>query len=127
MALNLKRYLQFLFLASVLFIIVGFITGKISGESFTYISLTGTAYSILQILLVVIILIIGIAISTPALIGDLILLLLGLHFPLLNAIWNVAWHQVTLGWFWSHTSGSSILFGSLILGVVSLLAMRRRR
>lgn len=126
MALNLKRYLQFTFIASILFIIIGFVTGKISSESFTYISLIGTVQAIFKILLVALMLLLGLAMSLPALIGDLILLFLGFSFPLLEAIWGVIWGQVTIGWFWGSTSGSSVLFGSIILAAISVFAMRRR-
>lgn len=126
MALNLKRYLQFTFLASVLFIIIGFVTGKISVESFTYISLVGSVTAIFKILLVALMLLLGLAMSLPALIADLILLFMGFSFPLLEAIWGVIWGRVTIGWFWGSTSGSSVLFGSIILAVISAFAMKRR-
>lgn len=126
MALNLKRYLQFTFLASVLFIIIGFVTGKISVDSFTYISLIGTVEAMFQILVVAILLMLGLAVSVPALIADLILLFMGMSFPLLHSTWGVLWDQVTIGWFWASSSGSSILFASIILAVVSALAMRKR-
>ncbi|MEQ8470321.1 MAG: hypothetical protein RIC35_04010 [Marinoscillum sp.] len=126
MKFNFKRYLQFLFLASILFIIIGFISGKISTESFTYISLIGSLKAILQILLVVVILMLGLAMTLPALIIDVLLLFIGMSFPLIEAIWYVIWNQVTIGWFWAGSSGSSIFFASLVLAIVSFFGMRRR-
>lgn len=126
MAVNFKRYLQFTFLASVLFIIIGFVTGKISGESFTYISLVGTVQAVFKILLVALMLLLGLAMSLPALIADLILLFLGFSFPLLDAVWGVIWDQVTIGWFLKSSSGSSVLFGAIILAVISGLAVKKR-
>ena len=126
MVFNLKRYLQFLFVSSLLFIIIGLVTGKISGESFTYISLTGSIAAIFQILMIVIILMLGLVITVPALIIDLLLLFIGMSFPVLSATWSVIWDQVTMGWFWANTSGSSVFFGSLVVAVVSFFAIRKR-
>jgi hypothetical protein len=112
----------------VVFIVLGFMSGKISGDSFTYISLTGTLLAILQILLVVAILMLGIAMLTPAIIIDLLLLLFSnLYFPLVGNTWHVVWNQVTVGWFWTETSGSSLLFSSIILAVISFFAIRKKR
>lgn len=122
------RYVTFLFIVSILFIIIGFVTGKISGDSFTYISLTGSLLAILQILVIVLILMLGIAMTLPALLIDLLLLIFtGMYFPLVGATWDVVWDEVTLGWFWAFTSGSSLLFASVVLAIISFLILRRKR
>lgn len=116
------RYVTFLFIVSILFIIVGFVTGKISGDSLTYISITGSLLAILQILVIVLILMLGIAMTLPALLIDLLLLIFtGMYFPLVGATWNIVWDDVTLGWFWASTSGSSLLFASIVLAIISFL------
>jgi hypothetical protein len=122
------RYVTFLFIVSILFIIVGFVTGKISGDSLTYISITGSLLAILQILVIVLILMLGIAMTLPALLIDLLLLIFtGMYFPLVGATWNIVWDDVTLGWFWASTSGSSLLFASIVLAIISFFMLRRRR
>ncbi len=122
------RYVTFLFIVSILFIILGFVTGKISGDSFTYISITGSLFAILQILVIVMILMLGAAMTLPALLIDLLLLIFtGMQFPLVSSTWNVVWDQVTIGWFWTSTSGSSLLFASIVLAIISFLMLRRKR
>lgn len=124
----MKRYVVLLFIVSILFIVLGLVTGKISGDSFTYISITGSLLAILQILVIVLILMLAAAITIPALIIDLLLLIFtGLYFPLVGGIWDVVWDDVTIGWFWASTSGSSLLFASIILAIISFLMMRKRR
>lgn len=124
----MRKYVIFLLIISILFIILGFTSGKISGESFTYISLTGSLLAILQILVVVLILMLAATMALPALIIDVLLLIFTtMYFPLISTIWNIVWYDITVGWFWTTTSGSSILFASLVLIIISVLGLRRRR
>ena len=124
----MKKYFIFLFIVSVLFILIGLVSGKISGDSFTYISLPGSLFAVLQILVIVLILMIGAAMMIPAFVIDLLLLIFtGLRFPMINAIWHILWQKVTIDWFWVFTSGSSIFFASLILAIFSVLMLRGKR
>ena len=124
----MRKYVIFLLVISILFIVLGLASGKISGESFTYISLTGSLLAILQILVVVLILMLGAMMALPALIIDVLLLIFTtLYFPLISTIWNIVWFDITIGWFWTTTSGSSILFASLVLIIISVPGLRRRR
>ena len=124
----MKKYFGFLFIISLLFIFIGLISGKISGESFSYISIPGSLFAILQILFVVLIIMIGVAIMIPALVIDLLLLIFtGMNLPLIHSICDILWEEVTMGWFWAHTEGSSIFFASLILAILSFGMYRRKR
>lgn len=124
----MRKYVIFLLVISILFIVLGLASGKISGESFTYISLTGSLLAILQILVVVLILMLAAMMALPALIIDVLLLIFTtMFFPLISTIWNIVWYDITVGWFWTTTSGSSILFASLVLIIISVLGLRRRR
>ncbi|CAN0195175.1 unnamed protein product, partial [Chrysoparadoxa australica] len=120
------RYIQYLFVLSLVFIIIGMASGKITTDSFTYISLTESLFAILQILLIVIVLMLGVVMTLPAIIADLILLIVGWSFRLTGAIWNIVWDQLTIGWFWNNTSGSSIFFSSLAIAIISAIIMKKR-
>jgi hypothetical protein len=120
------RYITFLFIVSILLIIIGFVTGKISGDSFNDISITGSLLAILQILVIVLILMLGIAMTLPALLIDLLLLIFtDMYFPLVGGTWDVVWDDVTLDWFWASTSGSSLLIASIVLAIISYFMMPR--
>ncbi len=120
------RYITFLFIVSILLIIIGFVTGKISGDSFNDISITGSLLAILQILVIVLILMLGIAMTLPALLIDLLLLIFtDMYFPLVGGTWDVVWDDVTLDWFWASTSGSSLLIASTVLAIISYFMMPR--
>jgi hypothetical protein len=123
---GIRRYIFSILVLSVLFLVTGFLSGKISGDSFTYISLTGTFSAVIQILFVTVILMLALLMTLPAVIVDLLLLFLGWSFPMIERIWNVVWDELTIGWFWIPTSGSSILFASVILIIGSLLILRSR-
>lgn len=124
----MRRYALGLVLFSVFILVFGFITGKISSESFQYISIPGLFFAVVKSLVVVLILLLALAASVPAFLIDFILLFLtDYDFPLLSNIWGVCWDGVTLNWFWTETSGSSIFFGALILLLISGAFSRRRR
>lgn len=124
----MKKYLIFLFIVSILFILIGLVSGKISGDSFTYISLPGSLFAIIQILVIVLILMIGAAMMIPAFVIDLLLLVFtGLRFPMITSIWDILWQKVTIDWFWIFTSGSSIFFASLLLAIFSVLMLRNKK
>ncbi len=123
----MRRYATGLLLFSILILVFGFINGKITAESFQYISLPGLLFAVIKALIVVLILLLALAASLPAFLIDLLLFLLaGYDFELLSSIWGICWNKVAVGWFWTETSGSSIFFGGLILLVISALLMRRR-
>ena len=110
------RYTTGLFLFAILILFFGFVYDKITFESLQYISVPGLLMAVVKSLVVVLVLLLSLAISTAALVIDLILLLFTqLDFPLLSYIWNIAWEEVTMSWFWTATSGSSLFFGALIL------------
>ena len=123
----MKKYTNLLFIISILFILIGLITGKITTQSFSYISIPGSLIAIIQILFIVLILSIGLAILVPAFIIDLLLLVVtGMDFPLINSIWYTLWDKATIQWFWIDTPGSSIFFGSVIISVIAFFFLRRR-
>lgn len=124
----MRRYATGLLLFSIFIIVFGFITGKISVESFQYISIPGLLFAVLKSLIVVLVLLLAVAASVPAFVIDIILLFFtSFDFVLLGSIWEVCWNGVTIDWFWTETSGSSLFFGGLILLIISSLLMRGRR
>jgi len=123
----MRRYLVALFIFSILVIVFGLFSGKISAESFQYISLVESFFTIFRILVVVLVLLLGLVILFPAILMDLILLLISNYgFEMTNQVLEHAWKNVTLGWFWNQTSGSSILFSAIIIAIITGILMRRR-
>jgi len=124
----MRRYALGLFIFAIFIILFGFANGKISGESFQYISFPGLFYAVLKSLVIVLILLLAIGASAFAFFIDLLLLIFTTYdFPILGNIWNVCWDGVTIGWFWTETSGSSLFFGAVVLLLISGVLMRRRR
>jgi hypothetical protein len=124
----MKRYAAGLFLFSIFIIVFGFISGKITTESFQYISLSGLLFAILKALIVVLILLLALAATIPIFFIDLVLLFFtSYNFAIVGNLWAICWKGVTIGWFWTETSGSSLFFGALILLLISSLLYRRRR
>jgi hypothetical protein len=124
----MRRYAAGLFLFSIFIIVFGFISGKITTESFQYISLSGLLFAILKALIVVLILLLALAATIPTFFIDLVLLFFtSYNFAIVGNLWAICWKGVTIGWFWTETSGSSLFFGALILLLISSLLYRRRR
>lgn len=124
----MRRYAAGLALFAILILVFGFINGKITGASFQTISLAGLLFAVLKSLLLVLILLLAVGASIPLLIIDILLLLFTEYgFALINGVWDVVWGRVTIGWFWTETSGSSLFFGALILLLLSGFFMRGRR
>jgi len=124
----MRRYATGLLIFSILILVFGFLFGKITLESFQYISLPGLLFAVLKSLVVVLVLLLTLAAAVPLFLIDLVLFLLaGYDFELLNNLWAICWKGVTMGWFWTETSGSSIFFGAIILLIISSAMTRRRR
>lgn len=124
----MRNYAAGLSLFAILIILFGFLNGKITGESFQYISLPGLLYAVLKSLVVVFVLLLSLAAAIPLLLIDIVLLLFtNYDFELIQSVYGVVWDGVTLGWFWTETSGSSIFFGALILLLISGFFARGRR
>lgn len=122
----MRRYVTGLLLFSILIIIFGLITGKITVESFQVISLPGLLFAVLKSLVVVLVLLLGLAAALPGIVIDIVLLFVSTYsFPITGNLWSVCWEGVTLDWFWTQTSGSSLFFGALILAIISGLLLRR--
>ncbi|PHN01572.1 hypothetical protein [Flavilitoribacter nigricans] len=123
----MRRYALGLVLFSVFILVFGFITGKISSESFQYISIPGLFFAVVKSLVVVLVLLLALMASIPSFLIDFILLFVtDYDFPILSNLWNVCWDGVTLNWFWTETTGSSLFFGALILLLISGAFSRRR-
>lgn len=115
-------------LFAILILVLGFLYGKINGESFQYISFPGLIYAVLKSLIVVLILLLAITATIPSFFIDLILFFItDYEFPLLKQIWEISWGQVTMGWFWTETSGSSLFFAALILLILGGVMTRGKR
>lgn len=121
----MNRYATGLFLFAIFILVFGFINGKISMDSFQYISIPGLFYAVLKSLVMVLVLLLAVAATIPAFFLDLLLLIFtNYDFPILSQIWNISWDGLTIGWFWTETSGSSLFFGALILLILSSYLMR---
>ncbi|MFW5901323.1 MAG: hypothetical protein ACOCUK_02140 [bacterium] len=122
----MKKYTTFLFIVSLVLMILGFLTSKITGESFQYISLTGFLFAILKILLITVTISLAAAITLPALVIDLIMMLIaGYGLLVTNSIWNIVWNEYTMDWFWQTTGGSSLFFSTLVLIIITVFVYRK--
>ncbi len=123
----MKRFAIGLLIFSLMVLIFGFMSEKITTESFQYISFPDLGLAVVKSLAVVLIFLLAAAASIPSLFIDLVLLLVPAQdFPILNHLWDVCWKGVTLDWFWKETSGSSIFFGALILFIAGFLLLRTK-
>ena len=124
----MKKYSTALFIFSIIIIIAGLAGGKISGDSFREISLIGSLFAILKIILVGVIFFLGVAAIIPSILIDLVLLFFSPYgFDLTARVWNYLWGDIVLKWFWYDTTGSSLLFASLIIALITGLTLRRKR
>ena len=122
----MKKYTTFLFIVSLVLMILGFLTSKITTESFQYISLTGFLFAILKILLITIAISLAAAMTLPALVIDLIMLLIaGYGLLVTTSIWNIVWNEYTMDWFWQSTGGSSLFFATLLLIIITVFVYRK--
>ena len=122
----MKKYTNFLFLVSLVLLILGFASGKISGESFQYISLTGSLFAILKILIVTATISLAAAMTLPAIVIDLIMMLVaGYEILVTTSLWDIIWNEYTMDWFWGTTSGSSLFFATLVVVIISVFVYRR--
>lgn len=125
---SMKRYVTGLLIFSILIIIFGLITGKITVESFQVISLPGLLFAVLKSLVVVLVLLLGLAAALPGILIDVVMLFVASsQFPITGNLWSVCWKEVTLDWFWTETSGSSLFFGAVILAIISGLLLGKRK
>lgn len=123
----MRKYWIALFLVSLLLMILGFVSGKITGDSFSYISLSGFIFAVLKILIITLTISIAATITIPALVADILMVIVASYnFMLVPAIWDIVWDQYTMSWFWHTTSGSSLFFATLILLIVMGLLYRRK-
>lgn len=123
----MKKYTNFLFFVSLILLILGFVTSKITGESFQYISLSGFLFAVLKILLITVTISLAAAITIPALLIDLIMMLIaGYGILVTTSIWDIVWNEYTMNWFWESTGGSSLLYATLILIIISVFVYRKR-
>lgn len=111
---------------SLFILVFGFVTGKISGESFQYISFPGLFFAVVKSLVIVLVLLLALVAALPAFLIDLLLYLAtDYDFPILSTIWDVCWNGLTINWFWTETTGSSLFFGALVLLLISGAFSRR--
>ncbi|MBS3770116.1 MAG: hypothetical protein V5A59_03465 [Bacteroidales bacterium] len=122
----MKKYTTFLFIVSLVLMILGFLTSKITTESFQYISLTGFLFAILKILLITITISLAAAMTLPALVIDLIMMLIaGYGLLVTSSLWNIVWNEYTMDWFWQSTEGSSLFFSTLVLIIITVFVYRK--
>ncbi|MEF8811119.1 MAG: hypothetical protein V5A47_09370 [Bacteroidales bacterium] len=122
----MKKYTTFLFIVSLVLMILGFLTSKITTESFQYISLTGFLFAILKILLITIAISLAAAMTLPALVIDLIMMLIaGYGLLVTSSLWNIVWNEYTMDWFWQSTEGSSLFFSTLVLIIITVFVYRK--
>lgn len=122
----MRKYTNLLFFVSLILLILGFVTSKITMESFHYISLTGFLFAILKILLITIAISLAAAMTLPALVIDLIMMLVaGYDLLVTTSLWNIVWNEYTMDWFWHTTSGSSLFFATLLLIILTVFVYRK--
>jgi len=122
----MKKYTNVLFFVSLILLILGFVTSKITTESFQYISLTGFLFAILKVLLITIVISMAAAMTLPALVIDLIMMLAaGYGLLVTTSLWNIVWNEYTMDWFWTTTDGSSLFFATLLLIILTVFVYRK--
>jgi hypothetical protein len=122
----MRKYTNLLFFVSLILLILGFVTSKITMESFQYISLTGFLFAILKILLITIAISLAAAMTLPALVIDLIMMLVaGYDLLVTTSLWNIVWSEYTMDWFWHTTGGSSLFFATLLLIILTVFVYRK--
>jgi hypothetical protein len=122
----MRKYTNLLFFVSLILLILGFVTSKITMESFQYISLTGFLFAILKILLITIAISLAAAMTLPALVIDLIMMLVaGYDLLVTTSLWNIVWSEYTMDWFWHTTGGSSLYFATLLLIILTVFVYRK--
>jgi len=122
----MKKYTNVLFFVSLILLILGFVTSKITTESFQYISLTGFLFAILKILLITVVISMAAAMTLPALVIDVIMMLVaGYGLLVTTSLWNIVWNEYTMDWFWNTTGGSSLFFATLVLIILTVFVYRK--
>jgi hypothetical protein len=122
----MRKYTNLLFFVSLILLILGFVTSKITMESFQYISLTGFLFAILKILLITIAISLAAAMTLPALVIDLIMMLVaGYGLLVTTSLWDIVWNEYTMDWFWNTTGGSSLFFATLLLIILTVFVYRK--
>ncbi|MFP4622450.1 MAG: hypothetical protein ACLFM7_14160, partial [Bacteroidales bacterium] len=82
--------------------------------------------AILKILLITVTISLAAAITLPALVIDLIMMLIaGYGLLVTNSIWNIVWNEYTMDWFWQTTGGSSLFFSTLVLIIITVFVYRK--
>lgn len=107
--------------------VLGFLTGKVSGGSFLYIDMPMLFYNMFKIIVIVLALLFALLITLPAIAVDLVLLIFTANtFPALSFIWDTVGNTLLMEWFWENTRGSALFFAAFILSMVSLAGMMQR-
>lgn len=124
----MKRFIYLTGVFALVLVVVGFISGKISAESFTYISIPGIIVTCLKMLLSQLVLMLSTLMIVPAVIIDLLLWIFsGMYFPLISSIIDAVWNDFIVAWFWQPATGSAILFTSIINLAASYFLLRRKK
>ena len=110
---------KFLSSITIILMIFAILTGKVSfselekeAVSVGWIAL-GTIFAIVKSFVIYIILAIAIALTLFAIIIDLIFSL-----NTLNILWNFAWNDMAVNWFWNDTPGILLIIGLAVLGLI---------
>lgn len=123
----MRKFMGLMLFVTILLLFAGIFNDKITFESLNYISISGSLLAIVQIIVLVVILMLGLSMIVPAFLIDvLVLIFTDMYFPLVGSTYNVVWNEITIGWFWTETTGSSLLFSSIILIIVSILSLRKK-
>lgn len=71
--------------------------------------------TVLKTLPVVLLLVLATIVTVFAFAADLVLLLFGLQFPLLQALWSFTWDTVTVGWYWDRATPLGAILGMILV------------
>ena len=120
----MKNWSFSLVISSIIIILAVLVTHRADfNQFFTALSLVQILITFLKSLIVVAVISIAAGITIPALVLDLILLLVtNYDFPVIRFIWGLAWNDIAISWYWLPSDGNALLVSAVILGIIGWYA-----
>jgi hypothetical protein len=111
-------------IASIIILIAVLVTHRTDfSHFFSSLSFMQILITFFKSLIVVVVISIAAGITLPALILDLILLLVTHYdFPVIRFIWGLAWNDIAISWYWLPSDGNALFVSAVILGIIGWFA-----
>ena len=116
---------KFLSTITIVLMIVAILTGKLSlnqmGEEAATVGIIAivSIFAIIKALLAYLAIALAISLSIFAIITDLVF-----NSNLLSSLWELAWTDIAVNWFWNGTNGIALVIGLTILGGLSFIGSK---